>query len=213
MADRELGTMKRQTVVIDGETYERTVRHASQYATFKGYRELGFVKVKGSRYMVERTFSFGVYGEEYRNLSWTVVEGQDPVKRERRADFLTADEKAWLDKAVEWMLKEEYGPRKAWSAYSTKPYMTLDGVTPTSLAYNLFDNFCRWGVERSVGEEAPKKVAEAWNVFDLYKNRWVSQVTSSLKRLKTAGKVFTMYGNGSRGREARVYAHQDYYND
>jgi len=203
--------LRQQTVSIDGKTFTKAVRDVSLHRGYLQDRELGFVQHKGMLYMVERVDAY--LADNPHRAPWNVVEGQETIQlKARKESFLNASEKAWLDAAVEWMLQNEYKPLEQhhydWDGNVTSTYFVLPGVTPTRLARNLFDNYASWAIEREVGE-IPEKIRPAWDNFEIYQKMWVSQVTSALKRLKTAGKAFSMIGE-SNGREARMYAHKEY---
>ena len=60
--------------------------------------------------------------------------------------------------------------------------------------------------------DTPEKLANVWDYyslesFDLHRKKWVSQVTSSLKRLEKAGIARPIWGAGLRGGEVKEYFH------
>jgi hypothetical protein len=212
MARRDRKSRKNQTIELpDGTRVQRRVIFFSSHKSYIGLAyQLGFVKVNGLRYQVCRQLG---WTDDERTAPWKTT--GEPEAVQVRASGLTADDKAWLDDAVEALLRDEYGPQERWSQWSHQMVMTLEGTTATSVAYNLFENCSRYHVEHKVGREAPEAVANLWGSMDTAWSRKqvTQQVSLSLRRLVTKGRAFTFYGESARCREARVYAHINHKDD
>lgn len=192
----------------DGEAVERSVRRVrrSQSSWRAGYHENGVVTVDGEVYYAYREV-VSTSGHAYSSLPWTVH--PDPIGKPRtRQQVLSAAGKRWFDRAVEWLLLEQYAPRTDYLGR-----VVLDGGTVASVAANLLDNWSLEAVEHRVGSPAPEDAAVAWVHYRYERNRWTTQIRNSLERLRKRGRVFEMIGSGERGGDARYYAHTDYYGE
>lgn len=209
MARKGRTTRRNQTIQLpDGSTVTRRVSFFTEHESYLDRAfQLGFVKVGDLRYQVSRRLS---WSDDEHTAPWQTV--GEPEALSRRLSGLTADDKQWLDDAVEAVLRDDYGPVQRWSKWQHRMVEVVEGTTATSLAWNLFDNFGCWSLEKKVGRKAPEAVAAFWGEMDTAWSRKqvTQQVSLSLRRLVTKGRAFTFYGENSRGREARCYAHTDH---
>lgn len=219
---KKVGTLRKQSVLLpDGSAIQRSVTGITQQLGYGSalYWEIGWIQAAGYKYMVERHLDVSTNWEpEYRKTPWTVVEHIEPKQvKTRKRSILSQAGKDWLDEAVEWMLLEEYGPYETHAPYGGK-YWTMGSATPTSMAMNLFADKRLEYVERYVGSEAPEDVAVAFDYYspqgyDIKRERWVSQVASSLKRLEKRDIARVVLGPGMRGGEVKEYFHREYDED
>jgi hypothetical protein len=160
-----------------------TISNASFFDPYL-YLETGIVRYKMANYFVSRGCN-----DRFSTITWIAKENRDSWKRaEKKADFLTENEKSWLDKYTLAVLSE-YLPKKH---YDWNGNVTLSNlyITPSSLAADMFGNYGRGSAQSLINQDLPENSENLYNAWDSYcfglspKQKVVSFVSSSLLRLK-----------------------------